>query len=312
MTTSKNLLFGIAIGDALGVPVEFKSREYLKQNPITDMIGFGSYNQEPGTFSDDSSLTFCLAEALTEKFDLHLIALNFIRWYKNDFWTARGRVFDIGLGTRDSIERLMKGTRPDLAGGYEIDSNGNGSLMRILPLLFELENKPIEERFQIVKLVSSLTHGHVRSIISCFYYLEFALKIKSNIEKFETYSQLKLEISEFLNSTTILESELKLFDRLLVDDIYNLQENDIKSSGYVIDTLEASIWSILTTNSFSEAVLKAINLGKDTDTTGAVTGGLAGMIYSYNEIPIGWLNKLARNKDIEKLANKLETKYASH
>lgn len=312
MTTSKNLLFGIAIGDALGVPVEFKSREYLKQYPITDMIGFGSYNQEPGTFSDDSSLTFCLAEALTEKFDLHLIALNFIRWYKNNFWTARGRVFDIGHGTRDSIERLMKGTRPDLAGGYEIDSNGNGSLMRILPLLFELENKPIEERFQIVKLVSSLTHGHVRSIISCFYYLEFALKIKSNIEKFEAYSQLKLEISEFLNSTTILESELKLFDRLLVDDIYNLQENDIKSSGYVIDTLEASIWSILTTNSFSEAVLKAINLGKDTDTTGAVTGGLAGMIYSYNEIPIGWLNKLARNKDIEKLANKLETKYASH
>ena len=69
--------------------------EYLKQNPITDMIGFGSYNQEPGTFSDDSSLTFCLAEALTEKFDLHLIALNFIRWYKNNFWTARGKVFDI-------------------------------------------------------------------------------------------------------------------------------------------------------------------------------------------------------------------------
>jgi ADP-ribosyl-[dinitrogen reductase] hydrolase len=80
MTTSKNLLFGIAIGDALGVPVEFKSREYLKQNPVNDMIGFGTYNQEPGTFSDDSSLTFCLAEALTEKFDLYLIAANFIRW----------------------------------------------------------------------------------------------------------------------------------------------------------------------------------------------------------------------------------------
>jgi ADP-ribosyl-[dinitrogen reductase] hydrolase len=206
----------------------------------------------------------------------------------------------------------MKGTRPELADGYEIDSNGNGSLIRISPLIFELENKSIQERFQIVKLVSSITHGHVRSIISCFYYLEFALKVKQNIDKFKAYKQLKFEFSEFLNSTTIIASELKLFDRLLVGDIYKLQEIDIKSSGYVINTLEAGIWSILTTNSYSEAVLKAINLGKDTDTTGAVTGGLAGMIYSFNDIPTNWLNKLARKLDIEKLADRLETKYASH
>jgi ADP-ribosylglycohydrolase len=191
------VLFGASIGDALGVPVEFKSRDYLKQNPVNDMIGYGTYNKAPGTFSDDSSLTFCLAEALTKNFNLKIIADNFIKWAKYAHWTADGVVFDIGIATRKAINNLSKGIDPELAGGTSEYDNGNGSLMRISPLLFYIYKMPISERFEIIKKVSSITHGHIRSVISCFYYLEFMLGILNDNNLFNVYNKLKIEISEF-------------------------------------------------------------------------------------------------------------------
>ena len=187
----KSALFGVAVGDALGVPVEFKSRETISKNPVKDMIGYGTYNLPPGTFSDDSSLTFCLAEALTQDFDLNSIAKNFVKWVDENYWTARGTVFDIGIATREAIDRLARGEQPDLAGGFEPSSNGNGSLMRILPLVFYIFDKPISERYQIIKEVSSITHGHIRSVIACFYYLEFARQIILGKDKFEIYIKTK-------------------------------------------------------------------------------------------------------------------------
>ena len=112
-----SIMFGVAVGDALGVPVEFKSRATLKESPVTEMTGYGTYDVPAGTFSDDSSLTFCLAAALTTNFDLNVIAKNFIKWYRESYWTATGKVFDIGNATRDAIIRLETGVRPDLAGG---------------------------------------------------------------------------------------------------------------------------------------------------------------------------------------------------
>src|SRR5688572_18507211 len=173
----KDILFGIAIGDALGVPVEFKSRKTISLNPVTDMKGFGTYNLPPGTFSDDSSLAFCLAEALTHEFSLQRIADNFVAWHNNNFWTPRGSVFDVGIATSQAIRRLEKGCQPDLAGGMDVSDNGNGSLMRILALLVYTKDKTYEERYLITKQVSSITHGHIRSVIACFYYLEFARQI---------------------------------------------------------------------------------------------------------------------------------------
>jgi ADP-ribosyl-[dinitrogen reductase] hydrolase len=164
----KSVLFGVAVGDALGVPVEFKKRQTISNNPVTEMIGNGTYDLPAGTWSDDSSLTFCLAEALTKGFDLNTIGQNFVKWYHNNFWTPRGNVFDIGNATSQAIDRLAAGIQPDLAGGFDASSNGNGSLMRISPLLFYLLDKPVNERFEITKQVSSLTHGHIRSVISCF------------------------------------------------------------------------------------------------------------------------------------------------
>lgn len=308
----KSALFGVAVGDALGVPVEFNSRQTISKNPVTDMIGYGTYNLPAGTWSDDSSLTFCLAEALTQDFDLNVIGQNFVKWKHENYWTPHGHVFDIGIATSQAISRLAKGEKPKFAGNSDETDNGNGSLMRILPLLFYLLDKPMVERYDITKNVSSITHGHIRSVIACFYYLEFAKQIFEGKDKFEIYKNLKTGISNHLTSLAINPTEIAKFDRLLKGDIVNLEEEEINSSGYVLHTLEASIWCLLTTESYNEAVLKAVNLGSDTDTTGAVTGGLAGLHYGLSNIPENWLQQIARYDDIENLAERFADKIASH
>ncbi|HEX8022679.1 ADP-ribosylglycohydrolase family protein [Mucilaginibacter sp.] len=305
----KDVLFGVAIGDALGVPVEFKSRESIAQKPVTDMIGFGTYDLPPGTWSDDSSLTFCLADVLADGYDLQKIANSFANWLYDEQWTARGEVFDVGIATRAAIERVLHKVRPDLAGDFDESSNGNGSLMRILPLLFYIKDKPVKERFAIAKEVSAITHGHVRSVIACFYYLEFARKLLTNKNLVSVYHEVNTEVISFLKGTTIIPDEIVLFNRLLKGDIYELNVSEMQSSGYVLHTLEAAVWCLLTTASYSEAVLKAVNLGLDTDTTAAVTGGLAGLLYGYESIPEHWMLMLARKKDIDTLAQRLANKY---
>ena len=177
--------------------------------------------------------------------------------------------------------------------------------MRILPLLVYIKDKGLADRYQITKQVSSITHGHIRSVIACFYYLEFARQIINGIDKFEIYKSLQTEISDHLNSLSINPDEIKLFDRLLNGNIYELTEKEIRSSGYVLHTLEASIWCLLTTDNYKAATLKAVNLGEDTDTTGAVTGGLAGLLYGFDTIPKSWLQQIARKGDIEDLADRL-------
>lgn len=305
----KDVLFGVAVGDALGVPVEFKSRESIARKPVVDMIGFGSHDQPPGTWSDDSSLTFCLADVLADEYDLQKIADSFVSWLYDELWTARGEVFDVGIATRAAIERVLRKVSPELAGGFDEASNGNGSLMRILPLVFYIKNKPVAERFATIKAVSSITHGHIRSVIACFYYLEFTRKLLLGTDPLVAYNELKDEVGSFLNSIAINPDEISLFSRLLNSNIHDLPEAEIQSSGYVLHTLEASVWCLLNTSNYRDAILKAVNLGLDTDTTGAVTGGLAGLHYGYESIPEHWRLMLVRNKDIDALAERLANKY---
>lgn len=307
----KDVLLGVSTGDALGVPVEFKSREYLDKNPVTDMIGYGSYHLPAGTWSDDSSLTFCLAEALTEGYNLEKVALNFSKWLDQAYWTPRGNVFDVGITTQSAIRTFDSVVpRYELAGGMDEYSNGNGSLMRILPLIFEISTKDINERYHYIKEVSSLTHGHIRSVICCFYYLEFAACIIKGEDKFSIYEKMKTHIPDFLNSLKINPDEIDMLHRLLEKNIYQLESDFIRGSGYVVSSLEASIWCLLNTSTYKGAVLKAVNLGEDSDTTGAITGGLAGLLYGYETIPESWLQQLARLDDINQLAERLRIKYA--
>lgn len=294
----QTILIGTAVGDALGVPVEFQPRGYLKANLVTDMREYGTHEQPKGTWSDDTSLMLCLAESMVEGLDIHNLAQKFIAWKNDNLWTPHGWVFDIGIGTRIAIERLENGMTPELTGGLDERDNGNGSLMRILPLVLHIKDLDIEERYDWTKKISSITHAHVRSVMACFYYLEFAKKIIEGKDKFQVYNYLQSELTQYFEQRKINPLEINKFHRLLVEDISKVDEDNIKSSGYVIDTLEATIWSILTTNNYKDAVLKAVNLGHDTDTTGAVTGGLAALIYGMDTIPTEWINALARKDDI--------------
>ena len=302
---SIDILLGVAIGDALGVPVEFKNRNYLKVNPIIDMIGFGTHNQPAGTWSDDSSLTFCLTEALIEGYTIEKSANNLLKWYTENYWTANGDVFDIGNTTLKVIIKLKNGVSASESGLTTEQSNGNGSLMRMSPLIIYLQNQPIEKRFKIIKEESSITHAHMVSVIACFYFVEFGIGLLNGKEKFEVYKELQKTIPDFLRTQSISEKEIKYFERLLVSNINIDEEEVIFSTGYVIHTLTASIWCILTTNSFKEAVLKAVNLGEDTDTTASVVGALAGLVYGQSQMPEKWINTIKRKDDIIDLGNRL-------
>jgi len=313
MNRIENILIGFSLADALGVPVEFNSRRSLQKDPVINMRSYGTYNQPAGTWSDDSSLSFCLAESLCDGYDLKNIAQKFVAWTHSKIWTPHGDVFDIGIQTSSSIRKLATildneeyDTLSDLKNTGDERTNGNGSLMRIIPLLFFIKGKNIKNQFKSVWEVSALTHPHFRSALSCLIHLKFAEHISngSSIEK--AYSKMKTDINQFCIDEDFPKYEMNHFDRLLNNDIKKLTLDSINSSGYVIDTLEASFWCLLNSNSYVSSVLKAINLGHDTDTTACVVGGIAGMYYGLEEVPEIWINRITRIKDIKELASKFE------
>lgn len=306
---SKNILIGSAVGDALGVPVEFKSRQYLQQNPVTDMMGYGTYNMPPGTFSDDSSMMFCLAESLCNGYNVNDIAEKFQMWMHEGYWTADGEVFDVGISTRKAINRLRVVKNPIEAGSTSESDNGNGSLMRILPLAIFTKDLSIDERCEIVKEVSSITHAHNRSVLACIYYIEFALNVLDAENLEEAYLNTNFWLKLFLEENEIYKNEFTYFERILSGKLIDLKEDEINSTGYVMDSLEASIWCLLHTSSYKDCVLKAVNLGHDTDTIACIAGGIAGIYYDAETIPTNWIEQLARVNDILHLAEQLEEKY---
>jgi len=307
----KSAILGLAVGDALGVPVEFMSREALQKNPVKILREFGTHKQPKGTWSDDSTMTFCLMEMLAQGYDLRKLGNYFINWYRHAHWTPHGVVFDMGNTTRQAIRQLELGeVAPQDAGGKDIQSNGNGSLMRILPLIFYTKDKPIEERWKITKEVSSLTHGHFIACFSCFMYLEYARLLLQKKNSLAAYEQMIVLVNNFAETQHFPKEHLKAFDRILsaASPLYKLPQKVINSGGYVIDSLEASLWCILNHQNYSETVLAAVNLGRDTDTTGAITGGLAGILYGEEGIPMTWVAYLVRFNDIIDLIDRLQIK----
>jgi ADP-ribosylglycohydrolase len=305
LTGAKTLsgLMGLCVGDALGVPVEFTSRAERVKSPVTTMQGYGTWNQPPGTWSDDSSLSFCLAECLCRGYSLDAIANSFWRWYKEAYWTPRGDVFDIGQTTHTAIMRLKQGVVPHQAGGKVENSNGNGSLMRILPMAYCHRNFTLGELLARVHDVSAITHAHARSQMSCGIYISIAVALLEGADPQTAYLQALQDIQTIYSVREFL-LEKPHFGRIFSGEIAKLPVEEINSGGYVIDTLESSLWCLLNSSSYSEAVLKAVNLGGDADTTAAVTGGLAGIYYGVENIPQKWMNQIARRQDIIYLAER--------
>ncbi len=299
-------LFGAAIGDALGVPVEFTSRVFLSQNPVDDFRGYGVWHQPPGTFSDDSSLLFCTAESLCNGYDLNDIAARFVQWMTKGYWGAHNVIFDIGGVTRDAIQRLQRGISPTLSGGERETDNGNSSLMRILPMAFYLcTEQSADVRFETVSAVSGITHGHFRSAMACFIYVEVAIALINGADWNGAYKRMQQTVKQLAASRGFSKTEMKLFRRILTKNISIVAEDDIRSSGYVLHTLEAALWCVANTTSYTDCVLLAVNLGDDTDTTACVAGGLAGLRYGFEAIPARWVQGLVRSADVADLAKRL-------
>lgn len=250
MNELKDAIYGLAVADALGVPFEFRERGSFN---CTDMVGFGTWNKEPGTWSDDTSMTLATLKSIKDnngEIVIEDIRNNFEKWLFEAEFTADNKTFDVGNTTREAI-----------ALGEGIDNfyaNGNGSLMRILPLAFiDATDEEIEE-------VSAIIHGHEISREACVKYVHIAKEL----------IQGKYDL---LNDFEVTKP--------------------IKSDGFVENNLNTAIYCIKTTDSYEEAVLKVVNLGEDTDTTGAVAGGLAGIIYGYENIPKNW-REILKNKEL--------------
>lgn len=277
-------VMGLIVGDALGVPVEFKASDTFH---VDDMIGYGTYNQPPGTWSDDSSLTLATMESIIRKgkIDPADIMLNFSRWLNNAEFTPYGEVFDVGGTTEAAIRRFQNGIEPLKCGLNHYKHNGNGSLMRILPLaLFPSSMNDINE-------ISSLTHAHEISRRACRLYVGTAEQLLKGASLWEVIGCSGIWVKEF--------------DR--ISKIYKVNRDEIRSTGYVVDTLEAALWCVYHTSSYRDCVLTAVNLGGDTDTIAAVAGGLAGIVYGCggeSGIPDEWIAQIARKDWISDLCER--------
>ncbi len=298
-------ILGFVVGDALGVPVEFNSRESLRKNPVIDMREFGTYNQPKGTWSDDTSMTLCTMESFLVGVDYDDMMFKFSNWLTDGYRSAHGEAFDVGIGTRNALYNFAADVPAVNSGGGDEFDNGNGSLMRMLPLVFYTMGMPLKKKFEIVENISALTHAHVRSKIACAVYVQFASELLKGYKKEKALRQTMIHINDFYGK----EKELINFKRIQSEDIHTLKEDEIKSSGYVVHTLEAVLWSFFTTNTYKECVLKAVNLGEDTDTTAAIAGGLAGIYYGSQGIPQNWINSVVKLDDIQKLCAKFALVY---
>lgn len=302
----ESVMIGHAVADALGVPVEFSEREELKENPVIEMMGYGAHPVEKGCWSDDTSMSLAALDSLAKgKIDYDDVMNNFVKWISKNEYTATEELFDIGMTCYKAIRRFISfGYKDALKCGLDGENyNGNGSLMRIHPfaLFLYFQGKANEENIELIHNASALTHAHERSKIACGIY-SFVLwelldcqnksSVKKGLERakmfynghkdFEIYNEKLIErIGCVLSCKNVNKTE-------------EICESEIKSSGYVLDTIEAAIWCVLTTNSYKECVLKAVNLGGDTDTVAAVAGGLAGALYGIFDIPKKWVETLLR------------------
>jgi len=278
---------GLAIGDAVGTTVEFCDRDTFE--PVSDMVGKGPFNLPAGYFTDDTSMALCLAENIiahgkVEETDL---LQRFSDWFYKGTNSSTGYCFDIGHNTYVAILNWK------ISGSVVNNSNsrysGNGSIMRLAPVAIKHHNNPDQAYFDAV-IQSKTTHASDECIESCMLLTNILLNAFTATTKDQVFNT---------HVVVTLESVKNIMNTL------DVSRDEVSSSGYVIDTLHAALWSFRHTNNFKDAILLATNLGGDADTVAAVTGQIAGAFYGMKNIPIEWLEKLYQKDRFIELVNKL-------
>lgn len=303
--TIRACIFGHAVGDALGVPVEFQKRSELAMDPVIDMRGYGTYPVPAGSWSDDTSMTLCALDSLAGgTIDHDAIMQNFVSWYTEGEFTPTGKVFDIGMTCLDAIDNYRRGnTAPLDCGLRELNTCGNGSLMRVIPfILYALYTQPDCDMKTLCKITaegSMLTHAHPRAVIGC----EIYAVILASIIKNHSLGHIQKDLNAY-KKLRVGNRELSTYEAVLDGTVKDLKIDEIRGKGYILDSLEAALWCLYNTNSYSVCVLTAVNLGDDTDTTAAIAGGLAGALYGYDAIPEDWISGLIKSDMIDGLCKK--------
>ena len=292
----KGCLLGLACGDAVGTSVEFSPRGAFA--PVSDMSGGGPFNLQAGEWTDDTSMALCLAESLLERrgFDPRDQMERYCRWQSEGYLSSNGVCFDIGNTVAAALQRYRLNGEP-LNGSTAPYSAGNGSIMRLAPIpMYYVQDLAKVERYAAAS--SRTTHGAQEAVDACRLFgtmLALALRgAPREVILFESHQRLP--------STEPLAPSIA---GIASGNYQDKVEEEIRGNGYVVNSLEAALWCFLHTTSYREAVLRAVNLGEDADTTAAVCGQLAGAYYGLAGIPPAWLAKLALRAYIERTATRL-------
>lgn len=313
MSRVTGALVGLAVGDALGLPVEFEPRSERETDPVRGMRPSNSWRLAPGSWSDDTALALCLAESICERgFDPEDAGRRFVSWMDGGLWSATGEAIGIGGSTRRALEKVRAGVPSSLSGGRGENDNGNGSLMRILPASIWASSLPEPARLRAVSAYSAITHGHPRSMLGCYLHCLVAGRLLAGETPQAAYAAAMEEARARIASLPYsMRAEASAYGRVLDGSLASASAASVRGSGYVVHCLEASLWCLLTTSDYRSCVLAAVNLGEDSDTTGAVAGGLAGLAYGRASVPEEWSGALARSSEIEALAGRFASLVAS-
>ncbi len=304
MTTnnhSRGALLGLAVCDALGTTLEFKSPGSF--TALTDIVGGGPFGLKPGQWTDDTSMALCLAESLVEKqgFDPIDQLERYVRWYRQGHFSCTGRCFDIGTTTRSALETFMA-THDPYCGTTNPHAAGNGSIMRLAPVPSFYATRPAEA-IERSGDSSRTTHGASTCVDACRYMGGLIAGAISGVGKDDLLSDHWAPMPGYWREHPLCPE----IDEIAAGSFKRRNPPEIKGTGHVVRSLEAALWAFHKGNDFREGALLAVNLGDDADTTGAVYGQIAGAYYGYDAIPAKWRDIVAMKDVIVDLADKLHT-----
>lgn len=295
----RGALVGLAAGDALGTTIEFSQRD--SRPLVTDIVGGGPFGLKPGEWTDDTSMAMCLAASLVEegRFDPVDQMQRYLRWWREAYWSSNGRCFDIGGTVAEALWKF-EGTFEPFAGSTDPSKAGNGSLMRLAPVPLGYASN-VAEAIHFAAESSRTTHAAPEAVDACRYLSALIVGAVRGAAKDE------LLVPGYAPEGWDWTAEpLVPGVRAIADGSFKTKTREqIKSTGYVLHTLEAALWSLHKSGNFKDGAILAVNLGVDADTTGAVYGQLAGAIYGYEGIPAGWRDRIARKDEILALADAL-------
>lgn len=282
-------LLGLAVGDALGTTLEFAGRD--AHQPLTDMVGGGPFGLKPGEWTDDTSMALCLADSLIAcgGLDQRDLMERFVRWWREGYNSHNGRCFDIGITTRQALQRFLE-TGDPVAGSSDPHTAGNGSIMRFAPVALRWPDDP-PQAIAGARAQSVTTHAAPAAIEGCALLAEILVGAIATGDK-----------QIVLRNRTAGEPSIAA----AAAGSWREKDRDaIQSSGYVVHTLEAALWCVDHAGGFADAVLLAANLADDADTVAAVTGQIAGALWGHSAIPRHWLDRLAWRAEIEQRGHRL-------